>query len=120
MFEKKKGEEVERFLNQNLGELNQFMFNRDLDDNETLSMDDDIFQTICEKNYTYKLDDLFIKKNPKQKILIVVSNELGCGIVPSNQLAREFRDVHGRCNRKIATLSDYVFMSVAGIAVRIK
>jgi adenosylcobinamide kinase/adenosylcobinamide-phosphate guanylyltransferase len=52
--------------------------------------------------------------------IYIVSNEVGTGIVPENKLARQFRDLAGIINQKIAGASDEVFMVVAGIPVKIK
>jgi adenosylcobinamide kinase/adenosylcobinamide-phosphate guanylyltransferase len=52
--------------------------------------------------------------------VIVVSNEVGCGIVPENKLARLFRDITGFANQKIAGCVDRVIWMVAGIPVEIK
>jgi len=52
--------------------------------------------------------------------LFIVSNEVGTGIVPENKLAREFRDLAGTMNQRVAKASDEVFMVVAGIPVKIK
>jgi adenosylcobinamide kinase/adenosylcobinamide-phosphate guanylyltransferase len=52
--------------------------------------------------------------------LYLVSNEVGMGIVPENKLARQFRDLAGTLNQKIAGLADEVYMVTAGIPVRIK
>jgi len=52
--------------------------------------------------------------------LIVVSNEVGCSIVPENALARSFRDLQGWVNQTIARAADEVWQTVAGIPVRIK
>ena len=52
--------------------------------------------------------------------LIVVSNELGMGIVPENKLAREFRDIAGKCNQLIARMADEVYLMVSGIELKIK
>jgi adenosylcobinamide kinase/adenosylcobinamide-phosphate guanylyltransferase len=51
---------------------------------------------------------------------IVVSNEVGLGIVPANALAREFRDIAGRVNQLVAASSDRVYFAVSGIPWRIK
>jgi len=51
---------------------------------------------------------------------IVVSNEVGLGIVPDNPLARKFRDFAGMLNQKIAQAADEVYFTAAGIPVRIK
>lgn len=53
-------------------------------------------------------------------ILIVVSNELGMGLVPENALARFFRDLAGRANQRIAACADEVYFMVSGIPMRIK
>ncbi|MBW2742343.1 MAG: bifunctional adenosylcobinamide kinase/adenosylcobinamide-phosphate guanylyltransferase [Deltaproteobacteria bacterium] len=52
--------------------------------------------------------------------VILVSNEVGTGIVPENRLARLFRDAAGIVNQNVATSSDRVIWMVAGIPVTIK
>ena len=52
--------------------------------------------------------------------IVLVSNEVGTGIVPDNALAREFRDNAGFMNQKIASVSDEVYWVVAGIQTQIK
>ena len=51
---------------------------------------------------------------------VLVSNEVGSGIVPENALARRFRDEAGRLNQKIAALADEVVLVVAGLPVKVK
>lgn len=52
--------------------------------------------------------------------VVVVTNEVGCGIVPENRLARLFRDVVGWTNQAVAACADRVVWTVAGIPVTIK
>ena len=52
--------------------------------------------------------------------VILVSNEVGSGIVPENRLARLFRDTAGFVNQKAAAAADNVFLMAAGIPVKIK
>jgi adenosylcobinamide kinase/adenosylcobinamide-phosphate guanylyltransferase len=52
--------------------------------------------------------------------VILVSNEVGAGIVPENKLARLFRDIVGFANQKVAACVDQVIWMVAGIPVKIK
>ena len=52
--------------------------------------------------------------------IILVSNEVGTGIVPENKLARRFRDLTGFTNQKVAECADNVIWMVAGIPVSIK
>lgn len=52
--------------------------------------------------------------------LVVVSNEVGQGIVPENALARRFRAEQGRLNREIAALADPVIGVMAGLPFALK
>ncbi len=51
---------------------------------------------------------------------VVVSNEVGFGIVPDNALARRFRDAAGRLNQQIAAVADEVILMVAGLPMKVK
>jgi len=52
--------------------------------------------------------------------LFMVANEVGMGIVPENEMARQFRDLAGFANQKIAAAADEVYLVVAGIPIKIK
>jgi adenosylcobinamide kinase/adenosylcobinamide-phosphate guanylyltransferase len=52
--------------------------------------------------------------------VVVVSNEVGGGIVPDNALARRFRDAQGRVNVRLAEVADRVTLLVAGLPVMLK
>jgi adenosylcobinamide kinase/adenosylcobinamide-phosphate guanylyltransferase len=52
--------------------------------------------------------------------VIIVTNEVGSGVVPDNALARRFRDCAGRANQLIAQAADEVYYLVSGIPMRIK
>ena len=52
--------------------------------------------------------------------MIVVSNEVGMGIVPESALGRSFRDNAGRLNQKLAAEADEVYLVTAGIPLKIK
>jgi adenosylcobinamide kinase/adenosylcobinamide-phosphate guanylyltransferase len=83
--------------------------------------------TLCLSNHLLKKNDLEREidelanslKNSNANI-VLVSNEVGTGIVPDNALAREFRDNAGFMNQKIASVSDEVYWVVAGIQTQIK
>jgi adenosylcobinamide kinase/adenosylcobinamide-phosphate guanylyltransferase len=55
-----------------------------------------------------------------QTNLILVSNEIGYGVVPENKMAREFRDLQGKLNQKIAFVAKTVIQVVAGLPVVLK
>lgn len=52
--------------------------------------------------------------------VILVSNEVGAGIVPSTKVARLFRDLQGQLNQYMAASADQVFLLAAGIPLQIK
>ncbi|HEY2138045.1 MAG TPA: bifunctional adenosylcobinamide kinase/adenosylcobinamide-phosphate guanylyltransferase [Xanthobacteraceae bacterium] len=52
--------------------------------------------------------------------IVLVSNEVGSGIVPDNVLARRFRDAQGRLNQRIAARADRVVLMVAGLPLVVK
>ncbi|MBW1728098.1 MAG: bifunctional adenosylcobinamide kinase/adenosylcobinamide-phosphate guanylyltransferase [Deltaproteobacteria bacterium] len=52
--------------------------------------------------------------------IILVSNEVGTGIVPENRLARRFRDIAGFTNQRVAACVNKVIWMVAGIPVGVK
>lgn len=52
--------------------------------------------------------------------VIMVTNELGMGIVPENLLARRFRDIAGRVNQRLAGQASDVWLVVSGIPLHIK
>lgn len=63
----------------------------------------------------------FIDEVRKQgKSLIMVTNEVGDGPVPMDPLTRAFRDIQGRVNQRLATLSDRAYLVVMGMEVRLK
>ncbi|MEZ5775740.1 MAG: bifunctional adenosylcobinamide kinase/adenosylcobinamide-phosphate guanylyltransferase [Hyphomicrobiaceae bacterium] len=52
--------------------------------------------------------------------LVVVSNEVGLGIVPETPLGRRFRDAQGRLNQRLAEVADRVVLTVAGLPLTVK
>jgi len=52
--------------------------------------------------------------------MVLVSNEVGFGIVPDNALARRFRDLQGRLNQRVAARADRAVLMVAGLPLTVK
>ncbi|GIO45062.1 bifunctional adenosylcobinamide kinase/adenosylcobinamide-phosphate guanylyltransferase [Paenibacillus apis] len=52
--------------------------------------------------------------------LVLVTNEVGSGIVPEFRLGRQYRDLAGRLNQSIAAIADQVFLVTAGIPIELK
>jgi adenosylcobinamide kinase / adenosylcobinamide-phosphate guanylyltransferase len=69
-------------------------------------------QTACE--------DLVESLQKTTTPIILISNEVGMGIVPDNPLAREFRDQAGWLHQRLAQVADLVVLVVAGIPLLIK
>lgn len=56
----------------------------------------------------------------KPSLVYLVSNEVGMGIVPDNEVARWFRDMAGYLNQRVAEIADEVYLVTAGIPLKIK
>ena len=52
--------------------------------------------------------------------VVLVTNEVGGGIVPDNKLARDFRDAAGLLNQWVAATADEVILAVAGLPLKVK
>lgn len=52
--------------------------------------------------------------------IVLVSNEVGLGIVPDNKMAREFRDHAGRLHQRIAEVAEQVYFVAAGLPLKMK
>ncbi|MEA1672536.1 bifunctional adenosylcobinamide kinase/adenosylcobinamide-phosphate guanylyltransferase [Nitrospirillum sp. BR 11163] len=52
--------------------------------------------------------------------IVLVGNEVGMGIVPENALARAFRDHAGRLHQRLAAMASQVFLTVAGLPLKVK
>jgi adenosylcobinamide kinase/adenosylcobinamide-phosphate guanylyltransferase len=50
---------------------------------------------------------------------IIVSNEVGCGVVPATDLGRSYRDLLGWANQRMAEAADSVYLMVAGLPVNV-
>jgi adenosylcobinamide kinase/adenosylcobinamide-phosphate guanylyltransferase len=55
-----------------------------------------------------------------QARVLFVSNEVGMGIVPADEVSRRYRDLVGRCNQETAAASDSVFFVVSGLPIQLK
>ena len=65
-----------------------------------------------------RVDALLAQAN--SKTLILVSNEVGSGIVPDNALARRYRDLLGWANQRAAAAADEAYVLVSGLPLRLK
>jgi adenosylcobinamide kinase / adenosylcobinamide-phosphate guanylyltransferase len=61
-------------------------------------------------------DALAVSKCP----VVLVSNEVGSGVVPEFELGRQYRDLLGEINQRVASIADHVVLMVAGLPLALK
>lgn len=66
------------------------------------------------------LDDFIAAALQRHAPVIVVTNEVGLGIVPAFESGRRFRDLAGLANQRIAAAADTVWLMVCGLGLRVK
>lgn len=71
-------------------------------------------ETMAVEALDLMVDDLLSACANRGGPTIVVSNEVGAGIVPANRLGRSFRDLLGRANQRVAAAADQAHLTVAG------
>lgn len=67
-----------------------------------------------------ELDDLLAQIEQRGGEWILVSNEVGLGLVPAYELGRLYRDTLGRANQRLAAAADRVIFMVAGLPMQVK
>lgn len=86
----------------------------------TLFVSNLLLRKCKEKEIIHEINKtLAVLKNNKAKS-IIISNEVGLGIVPANKLSRDFRDIAGKVNQVVSQNSNTVFFMVSGLAWRMK
>ena len=73
-----------------------------------------------EKSFERRRRALVRAVRRSERSLIMVSNEVGLGIVPDNELGRQFRDLAGWLNQDFAAVADTVVFVVAGLPAALK
>ncbi len=81
---------------------------------------DKVDQTAAQARVATELDDLLGTVQSGEAPWIVVSNEVGLGLVPPYPLGRISRDLLGWANQRLAAAADRVYLMVAGLPVEIK
>ena len=86
---------------------------------DTEHIDYDI-QAKIEERVMLELNELVEEVKKRDYNLVLVTNEVGSSIVPEHHVSRVFRDIQGKINQRIASLSDEVYLVCCGIPVKIK
>jgi len=75
---------------------------------------------LVEKKVTSEISELVECINHIDASFIIVTNEVGAGLVPANRVGRLYRDLLGKANQLLAQRVDEVYLLVAGLPVQIK
>ena len=79
-----------------------------------------IYASFIEKEVMAEIDELVDCINQVKARFIIVSNEVGLGLVPDNRIGRLYRDLLGRANQIVAQCVDEIYLMAAGIPVLVK
>ena len=88
--------------------------------NLILQLGDDLNETVATTAVSQELDALQKAIQYYERHWIIITNEVGLGIVPDNQLARIYRDLLGRANQQLSAIANQVIFMVAGIPMTVK
>lgn len=75
---------------------------------------------LLEREAMAEIGELMACIDQSDASFIIVTNEAGLGIVPTDRVSRLYRDLLGRANQRLAQHADEVILMVAGIPVTIK
>lgn len=82
--------------------------------------DEQIDAPLVEQKVTSEIAGLIECLNHLNASFIMVTNEVGLGLVPDNQMGRLYRDLLGKANQRLAQQADEVYLMVAALPVKIK
>ena len=80
----------------------------------------DPFDARIEADVVTEVEAIIAYMNETDAEMLVVSNEVGLGVVPPYELGRAYRDILGRANQILARHADEVMLLVAGIPMKVK
>lgn len=75
---------------------------------------------LLEKKIIQEINQIVEKSKKYNLDLVIITNEVGSGIVPGNRLSRVYRDIAGRINQNLSKLSDEVYVTISGIPLKLK
>ncbi|MDU1911237.1 bifunctional adenosylcobinamide kinase/adenosylcobinamide-phosphate guanylyltransferase [Fusobacterium sp.] len=76
--------------------------------------------TLIENDIKKEVEKLLEYIKSSDQDIVVVSNEIGMGIIPAYALGRHFRDICGRMNQMVAAKADEAYFVVSGIKMKLK
>jgi adenosylcobinamide kinase/adenosylcobinamide-phosphate guanylyltransferase len=91
-----------------------------LANNVMMALPEPVESAAAERALRQEVDALLTAYEASSASWILVSNEVGLGIVPAYPLGRVYRDALGRANQQLAAAAGEVFFMVAGLPMRVK
>jgi len=79
-----------------------------------------IEESVLEEEVAAEINELITCVKKVDAGFIIVSNEVGLGLVPDNHIGRLYRDLLGKVNQMLAQCADEVYLLVAGLPLKIK
>ncbi len=75
---------------------------------------------LAERDWQAQAETLLAALAAREAPVVLVTNEVGGGIVPDNAMARAFRDAAGLLNQRVAAMADEVILAVCGLPMKVK
>lgn len=72
------------------------------------------------KSVSEDIERFIDKVNTADSNLVIITNEVGFSVIPSNDSGRSYRDILGFVNQRAANMAAEVYMSVSGVQMKIK
>ncbi len=88
--------------------------------NAILALPEPVEQAAADAVLQAEVEELLAARQASSAHWLLVSNEVGLGIVPAYPLGRVYRDALGRANQRLATVATEVLFMVAGLPMRVK
>ncbi|HEY93094.1 MAG TPA: bifunctional adenosylcobinamide kinase/adenosylcobinamide-phosphate guanylyltransferase [Dehalococcoidia bacterium] len=76
--------------------------------------------SLIEEKLTSEISELVECIDHTHASFIIVTNEVGMGLVPTNRVGRLYRDLLGKANQRLAERADEIYLMVAGLLVPVK
>ena len=76
--------------------------------------------SLIEEKVSDEIDKLIACIKQNNATFIIVTNEIGLGLVPTGKISRLYRDLLGKANQRLAEIADEVYLMVAGLPLQIK
>lgn len=81
---------------------------------------EEVDEDLLEKRVTAEMQELIACIGKLDASFVIVSNEVGSGLVPVTMVGRTYRDLLGKANQELARRSDQVYLMIAAIPIRMK